>query len=242
MRGIYLLSVVLVVFSGLSVAGVDNEDLDKICKLTEAGQFEKALEKHLWFHEESKSSPGMAGVRLSYAISAWIDLGNKYPPAIEALKKIRDGDKESLLSGKGNFDNFHDLSSINQGLGEEEDTLELFLTLDNKYPKQAGAYYIVAENLLIKHKKYDICAKYIGDPIIKYEKLRHNRELQLSFAKTNSKMNSPRFLEYLDQSYIEGVVKLIEVLLAIDKRDEAIEVQSRALSYLSNDSIKHAIQ
>lgn len=242
MRGIHLLSVLLIVFSGISIASVSNEDLDEICKLTEAGQFEQALEKHLWFHEKSKNSPGMGGVRLSYAISAWIELGDKYPPAIDALKKIRDRDKEVLLSGKGSFENFHDLSSINRGLGEEEDTLKLFLTLDKKYPEQAESYYIVAEDLLIKHKKYNICAKYIGDPIIKYEGLRHNRELQLSFAKTNSKLNNPRYLEYADQSYIEGVVKLIEVLIAIDKRDEAIEVQKRALSYFANDSIKHAIQ
>lgn len=224
------------------MASVENKDLDRIRELTKAGQFQQALEKHLWFHEESKSSSGMGGVRLSYAITAWVELGEKYPPALEALIRIRDEDNEKLLSGKGSFDNFHDLSSINQVLGEEEATLELFLILDNKYPEQSDSYYIVAEDLLVRHKKYDICAKYIGDPIVKYEGFRHVREMNVSLAKTNPKLNTPEFLYYTDQSYIDNVVKLIEVLIAIDQQADAIEIQKRALSYFSDERIAYAIQ
>ena len=43
------------------------------------------------------------------------------------------------------------------------------MVLDKIFPKQSETYYHVTEDLLIEHKKYDICAKYIGDPIIKYE-------------------------------------------------------------------------
>ncbi len=234
--------ITLLIFSGISMASVGNKDLDEIRQLAKAGQFQQALEKHLWFHEESRSSSGMGGVRLSYAISAWIELGEKYPPAFEALIQVRDKDKEKLLSGNGSFDNFHDLSAVNRGLGEDEETLELFLILDRKYPEQSPSYYIVAEDLLIEHKKYDICAKYIGDPIAKYEGLRHRREMELSFAKTNPKLNNPRFLEHADESFIDGVLKLIEVLISIKKQDDASEIQKRALSYFPSESIKYAIQ
>ena len=242
MKGINLLLSLLLIFSTISYASVGNEDLNDICQLTKAGKFQQALEKHLWFHEESKKSPGMGGVRLSYAIDAWIDLGEKYPPALEALIEIRDNDKEALLSGRGNFENFHDLSAINQGLGQDEETLNLFLILDKKYSDQTESYYIVAEDLLIKNKQYEICAKYIGDPIMKYERIRHNRELQMSFVKTNPKLNDPNFLEYADKSYVDDVVKLIEVLIAIDKREDAIEIQKRSLSYFPNDKIRNAIE
>lgn len=76
MRRNYAVFIILIIINGLVMADVGNEDLNQICKLTEKGQYKQALEKHLWFHEESKKSPGMAGVRLSYAISAWINLGN----------------------------------------------------------------------------------------------------------------------------------------------------------------------
>ncbi|MEW8383219.1 MAG: hypothetical protein AB2704_15320 [Candidatus Thiodiazotropha taylori] len=232
----------LTIISGYAMADVSTNDLKIICELTEKGRFEQALEKHLWFHEESKSAPSLAGVRLSYAISAWIDLGKKYPPAFEALREIRNHNRKILLSGKGNFDNFHDLSSINEGLNDEEDTLEVFLTLDSNYPSQAELYYVIAEELLIEHKKYNICEKYIGDPIIKYERLRHMRELNLSITKTTPELNTPEFLDYADDSFVKGVVRLIEVLKAIDNIDMAIEIQERALSYFSHVSIKSAMQ
>ena len=237
-----LILISLFIVSNVSIASVGNKDLYEIRGLTKAGQFQQALEKHLWFHEESKSSPGMAGVRLSYAIAAWVELGEKYSPAMEALIQIRDQDREKLLSGNGSFENFHDLSSINREIGDEEATLELFLILDEKYSEQSDSYYIVAEDLLIRHKKYDICAKHIGDPIVKYEKIRHLREMQLSSIKTNPNMSNPHILEHTDTSYIDGVLKLIEVLIAINQQENAIEIQTRALSYFPNESIKLAIQ
>lgn len=242
MQAIYRLCFLLIAIGGTALAGVGNKDLDNIRALTAAGQYQQALEKHLWFHEESKSSAGMAGVRLSFAISAWIELGQKYPPAIQALTRIRDNDREVLLSGNGGFGNFHDLSAINSGLGDDENTLQLFLLLDKKFPGQAKAYYIVAENLLIRNKQYHICAKYIGDPIIKFEGLRHSRELNLSLAKTNSEMSDAFFLEFADKNYIEGVITLIEVLVAINKRAEAEEVQQRAMSYFTNERIENALR
>ena len=237
-----LIAISLLIGSEASIAGVANKDLEEIRELTKTGQFQQALDKHLWFHEESKSSPSMGGVRLSYAITAWLELAAKYPPALEALVELREKNKEILLSGDGDFNNFHDLAAINQALGESEVTLELFLTLDQSYPKQSSSYYIVAEELLIEHKRYDICAKYMGDPVVKYENVRHQRELGLSFARTNSSMNTPSFLEYTDQSFIDGVLKLIEVLIAINKPENAHEIQQRALSYFPTESIKYAIQ
>lgn len=235
-------TILLLLCSGLAMAEVGNNDLNEIRNLTKTGQYQQALEKHMLFHEESKSSSGMGGVRLSYALSAWIELGEKYPPALEALIQVRENDKEKLLSGKGGFDNFHDLSAINQRLGEDEKTLELLLTLDEKHPEQLESYYIVAEDLLIKHKKYDICAKYIGDPIAKYESLRYRREMELSLSRKNPKLNNSKFLDHADQSYIDGVIALIEVLTAINKLEDAREVQKRALSYFPSESIKYAIQ
>ena len=236
-----LIIISLALVSSISLARVGTEDLTEIRELTKAGDYQKALEKHLWFHEESKSSSGMGGVRLSFALSAWIELAEQYQPAMEALIHVRDADKEKLLLGIGSFRNFHDLSSINKKLDEEQATLELFLILDQQYPEQSGPYYIVAEDLLIKHKKYNICAKYIADPIVKYEGLRNRRERSLGMARENRKMNNSHFLDNTDKNYVEGVTKLIEVLLAIDRQKEAIEVQQRALSYFPSDAIKNSI-
>jgi len=227
--------------SNATIAAVDNKDLENIRQLAKSGQYQQALEKHIWFHEESKSSPSMGGVRLSYAISTWIELGESYPPALDALINLRDENKEILLSGKGNFTNFHDLSSINRELGEEYQTYELFLVLDKNYPEQAEHYYNVAEDLLIERKEYEICGKYIGDPIYKYENLRHSRELSISTTKRHPEMDNPRYRKYTDETFIDGVLMLIEVLIEINRKDDAKEVQERALSYFYNERIEYAI-
>ena len=62
--------VLTLIYSTGAIGVVGNEDLDKICELAENGHYQEALEKHKWFHEESKKSAGMGGVRLSYALEA----------------------------------------------------------------------------------------------------------------------------------------------------------------------------
>ena len=42
----------------------------------------------------------MYGVRLSFALSYWEQLGEVYPPALTALKKTRDDKTALLLDGK----------------------------------------------------------------------------------------------------------------------------------------------
>lgn len=167
---LFLLAAIGLAF--LASTRVGNDDLHAIRELADAGQYQKALDKHLWFHEESKKALGMGAVRLSYAISAWVKLGKKYPPALDALKEIRDTNAEVLLAGTGTVGNFHELAAIDRGLGEGWATVDLFIALDTTYPAQASAYYSVAEDLLMQYGKYEIIAKYLDDPVAKFERLR----------------------------------------------------------------------
>ena len=102
-----IILILTIAFANSSFSDVSNKDLIDIRKLIEEGQYQQALEKHIWFHEESRTSRGMGGVRLSYAVPQWVYLGEKYFPAMEALVNTRDKEKSILLSGKGSFENFH---------------------------------------------------------------------------------------------------------------------------------------
>ncbi len=209
--------------------------------LAESGKYEEALEKHIWFHEASKIMPGMGGVRLSYALDLWLKLSKKYNPAMEALVDLRNNNKKALLKGHGSFDNFHDLSAINQVLEDNEDTLLVFNEIHNSYPKQANNYYHVVENLLVAAKAYNVCARYIEDPIEKFSHLKHLHEMNVKLLAENPEMNDDEFTEYTESSYVNGVCQLIEIMVALGKTDQANEVQSLALAYLDNKSIREAI-
>jgi hypothetical protein len=213
----------------------------ELSELAECGKFKEALEKHIWFHEASKHMPGMGGVRLSYALDLWKELAEKYQPAMEALVDLRNNNKEKLLTGRGNFDNFHDLSALNFVLDEKEDTLMVFLEIHKNDPEQAKAYYHVVDQLLVERKEYEICDHYLVDPLAKYSQLQHLHEMNTKLIKTNPEMDNDEFKEFAVDNYVKGVCRLIEVLDAVDKKDVAKEIQRRALQYFDNDDIRRAI-
>jgi hypothetical protein len=94
--------------------------------LVNSHQYAEALEKYIWFHEHALDADlSFAGVRLSYAISEWVDLGDVYPPALTALKGVRDAKIESLMNGTFDARLFHDVAAINRALGQVERTGEL---------------------------------------------------------------------------------------------------------------------
>ncbi|MGB0257860.1 MAG: hypothetical protein ACPGES_04320 [Coraliomargarita sp.] len=141
-----------------------HEYLNKTVELTRAGQYEEALGRHVWFHYNAlEHQPSMTGVRLSFALSYWTDLGKKYPPALQKLKEIRD-EKEALIqNGKGSFELFHDVSSINRELGEDKRTLELFKQVVSNAPQQADRYWIVTKETAFKRKDYDLINEFVKD-------------------------------------------------------------------------------
>ena len=234
----FVLLIISFFFMSTAVKAEINENtLREIDQLIEVGDYQRALEKHIWFHEASRESPGMGGVRLSYALSSWVELGELYPVALFELRKLRDNYKTVLLAGHGTFNDFHDLSSINRVLKESDQTVELFRYLDKKYPEQAKQYHAVTEPHLMALKEYELIAKYIGDPVFKYESLRHLRELNINMAKSYPELNDPDHLRYADKAYITGVLNLLEVLTALDRSDDKRRVLYRASNYFGYDTI-----
>ncbi|MCA9140941.1 MAG: hypothetical protein KDB00_29420 [Planctomycetales bacterium] len=101
--------------------------LDEAQADTQAGRYKIALAKHVWFHENSLSiEPSLYGVRLSFALSDWIELAKQYPPALSKLKEIRDKAKENVVAQKKVRESFHEMESINDHLGEHSKTREFF--------------------------------------------------------------------------------------------------------------------
>src|SRR5690349_21544262 len=67
-----------------------------------AKHYEEALEKYVWFHEHAlEYRPSMSGVRLSFALSDWVKLGESYPPALVKLREIRDAVKKRVTPEEG---------------------------------------------------------------------------------------------------------------------------------------------
>jgi len=95
--------------------------------------YEEALEGYIWFHENASNELGVSRLRLSFALSNWIELGRCYPPARVALEKIRDRKTKSLLKGMRDIPFFQDVVSIKHVSGCERATYELFVELNASF-------------------------------------------------------------------------------------------------------------
>src|SRR4051812_9051491 len=128
MRIVHLLALLCWTSYCCTLAAADEPDPHKVLNealtLTKQGKYEEALQKHLWFHENAlKHDKALAAVRLSFALSDWVELGKKYPKARKALVAIRDKNTKSVSEGKGNFDLFMEIAAINRYLNERAKTV-----------------------------------------------------------------------------------------------------------------------
>ncbi len=209
----------------------DNPDPRKI--LDEAkenaieGKYEESLMKHIWFHNNAlKYRRSFYGVRLSFALSDWVNLGSKYPPAFAALKEARDKAEQNVRNGINYYDSFNDYESVNEKLGEENKTVELFKLIDKYHPDRAKKIYKLAQSTLVKEKEYKLCGKYL-DPENSYLRYVRNFRSMLDFYESNKTPKEVKNYAYLN---FATEVSTLVALLAINKRhSDAEEVAEMAL-------------
>ncbi len=242
MRSAYLLAVLIGSCCPWATASADDPDFQRVLNearsLAGQGKYEEALRKHLWFHENSKNAPGMGGVRLSFALADWIKLGEKYPKAREALVGVRDDDLRAFEAGRGTFELFHDLASIDRYLDERAKTIALFKEIRIKKPELAALCYLVAEEDLASAREYAICGEFIADATARLDQMASNREMQAKFALKGQ----PRMEKMADQAFVKSVRRLVEILVGAGRKPEAEDVRTRALVVLDNPSIRSAVE
>ena len=133
---------------------------DEIKTLMDQAHYEEALQRQIWyFNHALEFDPSLVGVRLSFTLSDWVELGRSYPKARQALIEIRDRDMQVFNEGmryphwfkeissglpgfsrvekRSRFDLFQDLSSINGYLGNDITNNVLVKTLVAKDPQLA---------------------------------------------------------------------------------------------------------
>ncbi len=218
-------------------------DPDKVLSeaktLARQGKYEEALQKHLWYHDNAlKLMPSHAGVRLSFALSDWVELGRKYPKAKEALVATRDRNATALANGKGWFDLFHDVTAINRELDENAKTVQLFKAVRAKDPRLAAQCYHAAKDDLVAGREYELCSGYTPDALKAFDRIQEMRELNLKLAKDGV----ASLKEFADKSFTEETCRLIEILSGANRKPDAEKVRERALAVRNDAGLREAIE
>jgi hypothetical protein len=215
--------------------------LDAARQLADEGKYEQALERHVWFHDHAlEVDDSYGGVRLSFALSDWIDLGRKYPPALRKLKAIRDTKTAKLIAGVEERDLFHDVSSINEGLGESESTVALFKRIDAERPAFAGKVSALAIEALVAAQEYELARKYLPEPMEKFSRLKEMLHEGIEWAKSiEGAGDSRRDFEWL---FASEILLIIRVLDATGDPATALRIQKQALDELFSPEIREALE
>lgn len=242
-----LFSLSLTTFVGFLVAVWPTRAEDMLRYLTEtqklaaSGKHEEALERFLWFHEHAlEHDPNMIGVRLSFALMSWHELGKKYPPALTALEATRDRAEELVKRGEGGRLNAHDVLSINRELNEVERSIELFHQLDKEQPSLAKQCWYLVKDAAIEGKKLDILKKYLGPIADEFDQCKKSYDSLLSHAKSVDEV-SKRLEKFAANQFEEKCLQLIEVAVLLGDEKGAREVQTKALAVLDRPKLREAL-
>jgi serine/threonine protein kinase len=239
------------------------EILQSANNLAAEGSYEEALQRYLWYFNHSRNDTTQGGVRLSFALSGWAELGRRYPKAKRALLEIRDADVREFSEGRGYFQLFMEVDSLNEHLGESDATMMLFKAVGEHDQRLARECYDAAEPMLVQHGEYGLCANYIGDPQARFDYLRQGWERMKAIGNRGEaewkqqlerigKTNDPALLSRLmslrpnltkstDTRFISQTRNLIEILVGTERRPEAQKIQQQAIALMDAPELRSAI-
>jgi hypothetical protein len=214
---------------------------DEIGSLMEAGDYEGALQRQLWYFNHALEFGESNPVRLSFGIMRWGELSRRYPKARQALTEIRDKDVRQFAGGGGYFDLFSEVENINRELGDGDATYALFKSIEQRDPKLAQQCYGYAENLLVEKGEYAVCLKYIGDPQTKFDFIRSVRERMNEFLDRTPPPNQSRMRQQANDTFVKDTRTLVEILVGCGRAAEAEKIQAEAVAVFNDPRLQSAV-
>lgn len=201
----------------------------------QAGRYEIALAKQRWYHENALDlQPSQSAVRLSIALSHWLELGMAYPPALETMKQVRNDVEKRIRDkdqGSVRFDDFHEFVAFNRTLREEQKTAAAFKWLDDTDAEAAKRVFSVSQPALIKQMAYDLCGKYID---LERDINRIGQSYESGLKLADDRFGEPH-REFTKKQFLNASTTLVALLVQNDRKAEA-EKAAETLSGFVKDA------
>ena len=214
------------------------EVLREARQLVKSEQYAAALEKYIWFHDHAlDANRALAGVRLSYAILEWVDLGEVYPPARRALESVRDAKTESLTQGTYHVSLFHDVASINRAFGQVERTRDLFKTIACADRSVAEKCFHIALESLVDTKEFALARSFMSDPKKQIELF----AMPFKLGQQSTRSVSPEAQEAFVKIYVKKVNGILQVFLGVGEEDVANHLRHYALECVADAQLRDRV-
>ena len=237
LRAVLVLCVSMAAVSAL--AGDMQKYLSDTQDMVRDGKYPQALDRFLWFHENAlKRDPAMSGVRLSFALSDWKQLGDAYPPAKTALVETRNRESRQFYADK-NLQAFIDAAAINRELDEEPKTIEMFQWADVAAPDLAKQCWRWAKPAILNAKRYDLAGRYIGNPVREFDVVKEMYDMMAN--RGAGAIGGATLKQMQEDRFVEQCLQLIDLSLALDEPKAAKEIQEKALAVVDDRRLRKAI-
>jgi len=228
----------LILFASLNAF---TEDIQKYLtdtrKLAQEGNRQEALRRFIWLYEHAlEHDPSFYGVRLSYLLADWKALADKYPPALKALQDVCNKETELIKNGKGTYETFYEIVSINRVLMEEAKSIELFIFMDNNYPELAKKCWKFVDSRIIAAKKFDLVRKYEPDLMKKFNEIILTYKTNVLDCETFE--NKDVFKKLNEDDFVCETLDLISATEVIKDKKAAEEIRKKAFEILPDKRLK----
>ena len=217
------------------------ERLHAALEMANEGRYDEALREFAWFHDHALAEqPSLYGVRLSYALGAWAELGADYPPAREALERVRERDAALLLAGKGTRELFHDVVAIDDELGKAGDTHALCVSLEKADPDLLVSCASMALPAIIAAGDYALAERVLPAP---GETIRErSRFLVKVFERWRRQYARTMYIPSQIDIYANDVRQVLTVLEQRGRHAEAARLRALAVDLIPATTLRRAVR
>ncbi len=205
------------------------------------GRHAEALQGYMWFHQHALAEePSLSGVRLSFALAAWMDLGAAYPEALLALAEIRDHKVEALLHGEADRNMFFDVVAINEYVGASLQNYQLFLRLLAARPEFATKIARSAMPAIVAARDFRLAEQLMPDPATTLHRLAREFNDDVRMIKHRRFTRAPARWAFI-RIYVDEVQLFLKVAIGNGDQIGAARIKALAVALVQSPSVRDAV-
>lgn len=211
-------------------------------RLVKARDYAAALNQYIWFHEHAlEHDRAMAGVRLSYAVMEWVDLGEAYPPARAALEAVRDTKTQALEDGSADRSLFLDVHAINRALGQPERTRDLFAVIAERDREFAKKCFPSAMDSLAELGEFSMARSFLDSPDEELARLAAHLKVQFRPKDLEPGRAGISIRDALIAVYANKVKTLLRILAGAGDEAEARRIYAAAMECFEDEQTRDQV-
>jgi hypothetical protein len=186
-----------------------------------AKEFAAALAQYEHFFDHAlEEEESLYGVRLSYCLDEWAQLGAKYPPALERLQ-FKAEEAYDLLRRTREPARFHDYIAICEYLQRNAAPIDAFLALHKSDRELAESVVRFIWDELVDAKQWEVCITYLADPSEDYAYALRRFDESMKICTSDPSLGGAEFEEQIKGWYVRDVTNIVRVLTNCDRVTEA---------------------